>query len=185
LSGPTPTLDGARVLLRAPEARDHERMFTWYNDPEIVAPFDRFQIDGFDEFLASLQSALDEPGSTAPRFVIEERTRHELLGFVGHYQAHPVLAETDIWYVMGQVAARGQGLGSEAVGLLVDHLLAVGPAPRVGATSDVENVASTRLLERVGFRREGTIRSVLFHHGQWHDVFLYGITKAERPGVPP
>ncbi|MCI4322647.1 MAG: GNAT family N-acetyltransferase [Thermoplasmata archaeon] len=181
----TPTLEGARVNLRAPEARDHEQMFSWYNDPEIVSPFDRFELDGFDDFLASLRATPDDPRSTAPRFVIEDRARHEMLGFVGHYEAHPVLAEVDIWYVMGRVASRGQGLGSEAVGLLVDHLLATGPAPRVGATSDVENVASTKLLERVGFRREGTIRSVLFHHGRWHDVFLYGITKAERPTPAP
>ncbi len=139
-------------MLRPPTARDHERLFAWYNDPEIVAPFDRFQIDAFDAFLAALEAAPEDPASTAPRWVIEERATHELLGFVGHYQAHPVLAETDVWYVMGRVASRGHGFGSEAVGLLVDHLLDVGPAPRVGATTDVENVSSIRLLERVGFR---------------------------------
>jgi RimJ/RimL family protein N-acetyltransferase len=63
--------------------------------------------------------------------------------------------------------------------LLVDHLFRTEFVERVGATCDVDNVPSYRLLEGLDFRHEGTLRSALFHHGRWHDVRVYGVTRAE------
>jgi RimJ/RimL family protein N-acetyltransferase len=181
-----PVLDGRAVRLRPPEPRDLERIFAWYNDPEIVAPFDRFSVDAFEEFARSVEAAPKDPVSLAPRFVVETKVPEELVGVVGHYRPHPVLQFVDVWYVLGRREARGRGLGHEAVGLLVDHLFETEPVERLGATCDLENVPSARLLEGLGFRREGTLRSALFHHGRWHDVHVYGLTRAERrPGPPP
>ena len=90
-----------------------------------------------------------------------------------------MLTLTDVWYVVADTAERGKGYGSEAVELLIDHLFRSLALERVGATTDVANAASTRLLERIGLEREGTIRRSLFHHGAWHDVHLYGLTRPE------
>jgi len=174
-------LEGTAVRLRPPAASDLEGIFTWYNDPEIVAPFDRFVTDTFDEFARAVETAPTEPASLAPRFVVETRSEGEVVGVVGHYRPHPVLEFVDVWYLLGRTAARGRGYGREAVGLLVRHLFATETLERVGATCDVENVPSYRLLERLGFRREGTLRAALFHHGRWHDVYVYGLTRGELP----
>ena len=119
------------------------------------------------------------------RFAIERRDERKVVGAVGYYRAHPVLEYTDVWYVLGDREARGRGLGRESVRLLVDHLFASSAVERVGATCDVENVASYRLLERLGFRLEGTLRSALFHHGNWHDVRVYGVTRTEWAAKVP
>jgi len=173
-------LEGPTVRLRPPGPADLEGIFAWYNDAEIVAPFDRFSTDTFDDFARSVRDAPGDPRSLAPRFVVETRSPTAVVGVVGHYRPHPVLEFVDVWYVLGRPEARGRGLGSEAVGLLVDHLFATETVERVGATCDVENVASVRLLERLRFRREATMRSALFHHGRWHDVHVYGLTRGER-----
>jgi len=176
-------LDGPSVRLRPPEPRDLEGIFAWYNDAEIVAPYDRFSADTFDEFARSVRAAAEDPVSLAPRFVVETRTPEEVVGVVGHYRPHPVLEFVDVWYILGKPEARGHGFGREAVGLLVDHLFATQTVERLGATCDVENVPSIRLLEGLRFRREGTLRAALFHHGRWHDVHVYGLTRAEQaPG---
>ncbi len=178
-------LEGPSVRLRPPEARDLEGIFAWYNDAELVAPYDRFAVDTFDEFVRSVEEARSAPVALGPRFVVETRASPEVVGVVGHYRPHPVLEFVDVWYVLGKPAARGRGYGREAVGLLTDHLFATETLERVGATCDVENVPSYRLLEGLGFRREGTLRSALYHHGRWHDVHVYGITRAERPPARP
>ena len=172
-------LEGTRVRLRPLAPTEYSSVFAWYNDAETVAPFDRFSVDTFEEFSRAVSSAADDPTSLAPRFAIERRSDMKVVGVVGYYRAHPVLEYTDIWYVLGDRSARGQGLGRESVALLVDHLFAAGVLERVGATCDVENVASYRLLEGLGFRLEGTLRSALFHHGRWHDFRVYGVTRAE------
>ena len=179
-----PLLQGYELRLRAPAAADLPKLFDWYNDPENVAPFDRFSLDSFEAFESAVWAAGDDPRSLAPRFVIERTADGAPLGFVGHYRPHPVLETTDVWYVLGDRSARGKGFGKEAVGLLVDYLFHEVRLARVGATVDVENVPSYRLLESLGFRREGTLRSALFHHGRWHDVLVYGVTRPEWSEAP-
>ncbi len=180
-------LEGPSVRLRPLVPDDYATVFGWYNDPEVVAPFDRFSVDTMDSFVRSVEAAPTDRSSLAARFVVERKDPPGVVGFVGHYLPHPVLEYVDVWYVMGDRAARGKGYGREAVRLLVDHVYATSSVDRVGATCDVENAASYRLVEGLGFRREGTLRSALFHHARWHDVYVYGITRAEwtaraRPG---
>jgi RimJ/RimL family protein N-acetyltransferase len=177
-------LEGTLVRLRPLAPADYPRVFAWYNDPEIVAPFDRFSVDTFDAFSAGVASAAGDPTSLAPRFVIEPRDTGKVVGVVGYYRAHPVLEYTDVWYVLGDHEARGRGFGRESVRLLTDFLFATSPLERVGATCDVENVPSYRLLEGLGFRHEGTLKAALFHHGRWHDVRVYGVTRTEWEARP-
>jgi [ribosomal protein S5]-alanine N-acetyltransferase len=178
-------LEGRSVRLRPADRADLEGIFSWYNDPEIVAPHDRFSTDTFDEFVHAVESAPHDLVSLAPRFVVETVADRDVVGVVGHYRPHPVLESVDVWYILGKLEARGHGFGREAVGLLTDHLFATETIERVGATVDVDNAPSCRLLEAIGFRREGTLRSALFHHGRWHAVHVYGVNRAERAQPAP
>jgi len=178
-------LEGTRVRLRPLVPADYPSVFSWYNDPETVAPFDRFSVDTFDSFSQAVAAASGDIASLAPRYAVERILDGKVVGVVGHYRAHPVLEYTDVWYVLGDRGARGQGIGREAVRLLVDHLFSTEALERVGATCDVDNVASYRLLEGLGFRHEGTLRFALYHHGRWHDVRVYGITRAEWASKAP
>jgi RimJ/RimL family protein N-acetyltransferase len=177
-------LDGPRIQLRAPSSQDAKAIFRWYNDPEVVAPYDRFSLDRFEDFERSIREAPSDPTSLAPRYVMLLREGGSPVGVVGHYVPHPVLETVDLWYVVGERAARQKGYATEAVTLLVDHLFTTLPLPRLGATCDVANTPSIRLLERIGFRREGVLRAALFHHAQWHDIAVYGLMREERPPPP-
>jgi [ribosomal protein S5]-alanine N-acetyltransferase len=172
-------LEGPRIRLRPVTPEDAKRTFSWYNEPEIVAPFDRFSVDTFEEFERSIREAPDDPTSLAPRYVVALRDGDVPIGFVGYYMPHPVLETLDVWYVIGDPQARRKGYATEAVGLLLTHLFDTTGLPRLGATVDVENQPSVALLERLGFRREGVLRSALLHHARWHDIAVYGILKGE------
>lgn len=175
-----PPLHGPKVRLRPPVPSDYDVLYSWFSDPQVVAPYDRFLSESYDGFVHSMSTSTDDPASLVPRFVVERAEAPGPVGVVGHFSPHPVLETVEVWYIMGDRAARGHGYGSEAVGLLTDHLFQTTSVERVGATCDVENVASARLVEGLGFRREGTLRSAFYHHGRWHDVYLYGVTRAER-----
>jgi RimJ/RimL family protein N-acetyltransferase len=71
---------------------------------------------------------------------------------------------------------RGQGWGSLAQRLLADHLLA--GAHRVEASTDVDNVAEQRSLEKAGFHREGILRGAQMRaDGRHHDLVMYARTR--------
>jgi ribosomal-protein-alanine N-acetyltransferase len=181
---PAAAAAGEPVRLRPIRPEDYPLLFDWYNDAELIAPFDRFSVDTWESFVTSIESAAEDPASLAARFAVERVADGKMLGFVGYYAAHPVLTLVDVWYVLGDRAERGKGYGLSAVRQLVAHVFATQPVERVGATCDVENVPSARLLERIGLEREGLLHQALFHHGRWHDVLVYGVTRARWAPTP-
>ena len=70
------------------------------------------------------------------------------------------------------VDARGRGVATRAVGALVEHALANGIC-RVEAHVRLGNEASERVLERLGFEREGIKRRHLRHRGVRVDATLF------------
>jgi [ribosomal protein S5]-alanine N-acetyltransferase len=80
---------------------------------------------------------------------------------------------------------RGQGIGTRAQQLLVEYLFTHTPTQRLEATTQPENVAEQRALERVGFVREGTMRQAEWRDGAYRDIVLFGRTRPvphERSG---
>ena len=69
----------------------------------------------------------------------------------------------------------GQGLMSEALWAVVRHGFDHLGIAKLEADVFVENHASIALLERIGFKREGTVRRVHRKRGRWVDAHLYGI----------
>jgi ribosomal-protein-alanine N-acetyltransferase len=53
---------------------------------------------------------------------------------------------------------------------------------RIAAACRPENVASARVLEKIGMRYEGTLRSHMFLRGTWRDSLLYAAI-SETTGI--
>ncbi|RJQ81128.1 GNAT family N-acetyltransferase [Amycolatopsis panacis] len=75
--------------------------------------------------------------------------------------------------------ARGHGIGTEAHRLLVRYLFAHTQFNRVEATTEVENRAEQRALEKAGFVREGVLRGFDFRDGQWRDHVQYSVIRSD------
>jgi RimJ/RimL family protein N-acetyltransferase len=68
---------------------------------------------------------------------------------------------------------RGKGVGTTAQRLLADHLFSTTLVNRLEATTEIDNVAEQRALERAGFVREGVLRGRGFARGKWRDGVMY------------
>lgn len=76
---------------------------------------------------------------------------------------------------------RGQGLGTLAQRMLSDYLLQ--SAHRVEASTDVDNHAEQRSLEKSGFTREGVLRGAQYRaDGLHHDLVMYARTRDTLAG---
>jgi len=74
---------------------------------------------------------------------------------------------------------KGKGYGTEATQLMVDYLFLSRNIFRIQATANVRNKASQRVLEKAGFKIEGTIRKYLLVRGVWTDYYLLSILREE------
>ncbi len=102
-------------------------------------------------------------------------------GLVGEARVtvrNPVHRIGDIGYVLRQ-SQWGQGYGTEVARLLVRMGFWVPGLHRVEATCDPANVASRRVLEKVGMRPEGCMRENFWIRGSWRDSLLFAILEHE------
>ena len=75
--------------------------------------------------------------------------------------------------------ARGHGFGTEAQRLLAELLLEQFAVERVEASTDVDNVAEQRSLDKAGFTREGVVRRAQFRAGGYHDLVGYSFVRED------
>lgn len=78
------------------------------------------------------------------------------------------------------VEHRGQGYGTAAHELIASHLFLTTTIERLEASTDVENLAEQRALEKAGFTREGRLRHAWFRAGSWRDTILYSRLRADE-----
>lgn len=79
---------------------------------------------------------------------------------------------------------RGRGLGTAAQNALAEYLFATTLNQRLEASTDVENIAEQRALEKAGFQREGVLRHAQFRDGSWHDLVMFSRLRSDRPAGP-
>jgi ribosomal-protein-alanine N-acetyltransferase len=70
----------------------------------------------------------------------------------------------------------GQGLCTRAVALVAEFAFERAGLHRIQAGVMTRNVASARVLEKVGFRHEGRALRYLFINGAWEDHDIYALT---------
>lgn len=75
---------------------------------------------------------------------------------------------------------QGRGLMAPALELLLDDLFTGTALARIEARCAVDNVASQQVLERLGFTREGRLRSYFRLRGQRVDNYLYALLRDDR-----
>ena len=74
---------------------------------------------------------------------------------------------------------RGQGLTTEAAGAVVDRVFLDTQLGRVWARVDTPNLASIRVLEKLGLRREAVMRRCHVRQDKLIDLAVYGLLRPE------
>ena len=170
-----------RLKLRSFQTQDIEPFSAYRSDPAVAqyqgweAPY---SIEQATAFVAEMQNCvLGTPGEWY-QIAIEREVDGQLLGDVAVH----TLAEDGKQAEIGFTLARdyhGQGFAREAVTAVFTHLFTQLNFHRLIAICDVENIASQRLLERLGMRREAHYVENYWFKGAWHSEYLYAILHHE------
>jgi len=89
-------------------------------------------------------------------WVVVRRSDGRIIGDIGTHGPPDRAGSVEIGYALAP-SVRGQGVGTEAVAALVGRLSAVPGIRRITAVTGADNTASRRLLERLGFRLDGSL----------------------------
>jgi RimJ/RimL family protein N-acetyltransferase len=168
-----------RLVLRRFRASDAETLAAYRSDPDVAryqswtvpVPLEQARV-----LVASLAAGdPDRPGWF--QYAVERTEDRAHIGDVG-VDLHENRRQAEIGFTLAP-AYQHRGYAGEAVRAVLDHLFRVRGLHKVSAEADARNAASARLLERVGFIREGLRRSHTWIKGEWTDDLLFGLLADE------
>jgi len=178
-----PQLETERLLLRRMSVDDVDFYFRQFSDPDIV------ELTTFDA-PKDLEGARDElheycldnfVNDTGIRWGITEKGSPDLIGTCGFYKWVKHAKRAEIGYDLVE-AYRRQGIMTEALTSMIDFLFGSVQMNRLEALTIPMNEGSNRLLQKLGFKREGVLRENTYFQGKFLDDHLYALLKRDWVG---
>jgi RimJ/RimL family protein N-acetyltransferase len=186
MSLPTPTLLTERLRLRPFTSADEGALFALHTNAHVLRYWDappwtaRERATRFVE--ASTRLAED---GTGVRLAIDRLADDVFLGWCSLSRWNPDFCSAAMGYCLNDTAW-GLGYATEAARAVLEWAFDALPLNRVQAETDTRNVASARVLEKLGFVREGTLREDCIVNGDVSDSWVYGLLKREwTPSAKP
>jgi RimJ/RimL family protein N-acetyltransferase len=165
------------VTLRPLDIDDLELTYAWHADLgiEIASGWGRRQ--ALSTFRQRFEALLASPPQEHRIFGIE--VEKKLIGRIDLSLIDAANRHAMIGFFIGAPEFRGRGHAKTAIRLLLDYAFTVENLDRVHAQVYGFNARSRRLLQSAGFTAEGVLRQHEVHHGQRHDMYLFGMLKPE------
>jgi RimJ/RimL family protein N-acetyltransferase len=174
-------LSTERLQLRAFVEGDWQAMHAMLSDPEVIRYIPAGSASE-EETREHVQALIVGHKDHPPRynFAVVLRSEDAFIGMcflsIGSRAGEP--RQADLGYLLDR-RYWGQGYATEATRAVLDFGFRKLDLHRVYATCRPANVASSRVLEKLGMRREAHFRQHRHIKGAWHDSYLYAILDHE------
>lgn len=187
-----PTLETERLILRPVTAADATAAFLYASNPAVTrfTLFETHQtIDDGRWFVTDYtrsRYASREPDPFA--IVLKADPLKTMVGSVGTHWASQPNGTMELGFSLAE-PYWGRGLVAEASRAVIGYVFAEYAVERLQAQVFVGNGASERVCQKLGFAREGVLRSLVLRRGRWWDIVMYSLLRAEweqrqTPGRP-
>lgn len=174
-----PILTTGRLTLRRLQLFDAADVLVFRGDWE-VQKYNGPLLQNVKEAQALIGELHDEYGAmTGVSWAVTRTDDDVVLGLFGLHHWSRYHRRAEVGYDLAR-ACWGKGIASEALRAIIHFGFERMNLNRIFASTIADNHRSIRLLERVGFQREGTKRHhILGEDGTFHDGAMYSLLKYE------
>jgi len=169
-----------RLVLREFEEADWHAVAAYQSDPRYLRyyPWTTRTPADARAFVAMFIGWQREAPRYRYQLAITRRDDGRLIGNCGIRKAEAGASVAELGYELDP-SYWHHGYATEAATAMLRFAFDDLDLHRVSAVCIAENVASTRVLERLGMRLEGRMREREYYKGRWWDVLLYAILARE------
>jgi len=174
-------LQTSRLILRNFQDSDLEAFFAYRNDPEVAKyqgwdfPYPR---ERAERFIQSIKEVTLPIQGEWIQYAVVLKDTNELIGDLGCHVKNADSRQAVIGFTIASNHWR-KGYANESVPILLKFLFEDMNMHRVTADCDANNIASFRLLEKLGFRREAHFVESFHFNGAYSSEFYYGMLQRE------
>lgn len=166
------------IALRELVVADAPILHAWFNDPETV-------LTGFSDPV--LPQSVQRVEQRIRRWLETPDRRDyvilddgEPIGIGQIYNVDYRNLSCELGVVVGNKQKRGKGIGREVLTSLVDFAFNQMNLRRCAAKIIDGHIPSVRLVESLGFIKEGVLRQAVFKNGQYWDIHIYALLNPVR-----
>jgi ribosomal-protein-alanine N-acetyltransferase len=171
------TLHTERLTLRWLTEDDADAYYRIFSDPVVMRYWSSAPWTSMAQAHAAIADSLAENRSgTACRFGVVRRDTNELIGHIKLYDIHAASRRCDLGYALA-TAHWGHGYLAEAMRAALSHAFDTLDMNRIEADIDPRNEASAKVLEKMGFQKEGYMPERWIVNGEVCDTVFYGLLK--------
>ena len=168
-------IESKRLMIRNFSVEDVNDVYEFMSDPKM-ARFELHPQMSWDETVSYIKKfsfvALSKEESWA-EYAIELKSHYRVIGGLSAKYIDDRFEQIEIGYRIHPEFQK-QGLATEAAALLIKELFRQG-VRRVIASTAIDNVASWKVMEKLGMKREAHFRKKVLIHGEYQDEFVYAI----------
>jgi RimJ/RimL family protein N-acetyltransferase len=172
-------IETERAFLRPIEKEDNEQIFSYRSDSET----NKYQgwipktLNDVNEFISKNPDEINKP-ETWFQLVIIEKSTNKIIGDIGIHFIDSDNFQSEIGCTLSK-EYQGKGFATETMRATVDYLFKKLYKHRIVTSIDPQNIDSIKLVERIGFRKEGHFKESLLIDGKWVDDIVYALLDRE------
>jgi len=158
------------IRLREVRESDYQSLFRWTNDRNLRIKSAPFRPVSWEEHITWLSGLLHD--STRELLIIDAVETEIPIGQILLSGISQIHRSCEFSIRIGEAENRGIGLGSTALGLMIDHAWNDLGLHRIELSVFSDNQAAQRAYQKAGFVVEGIKREAAFVDGSWRDVVI-------------
>lgn len=174
-------LETERLIIRQLTPDDVHDCFAITSDPRVLAMMvvteRQTTIEQTKQYIADL-CAQYEKDNTGLWAVVEKGSKR-VIGLCGLIEYKARFRRAELCYMFAY-DVWGKGYATEACRAVADYGFTAMNLNRIEAPVDPENIASIRVLEKLGMQCEGLLRQRVICNGEPRDRAFYGLLKKDR-----
>lgn len=166
-----------RLLLRRLLISDVEDMFEYTSDARVTKYLEwshHIEIDQARYFITKILKEYDNE-KHAFLWAIELVSDAKMIGVIRIYDYSPQNKRAEISYILNP-AYQGKGYIGEAIGIFLNYCFNNLDITRIQAKCSTDNIASEKVMQKVGMHHEGIMRKYFYIDGLIKDALLYAVT---------
>lgn len=178
-----PILETERLLLREWDTADAEDLFAFYSIEDVVHYTPITAYTTLEQAVTKAKNFRDwfrVKQSSVTWAVVLKDTR-KIIGECSLHSFSPENERAEVGYAYSP-EVWGKGIASESIRKIVDYGFtdfSLFPINRLEANTDPRNIASAKLLEKLGFTKEGHLRQRHIEKGEAVDSIVYAMLRGE------
>ncbi len=171
-------LIGNTVYLRAIEKEDLQLLKKWICDEKVT----HYLETGARPPSTELLNEEYEQGLKTQKdvsFLLISKKKDIPIGWGGLYNIDWIKRSSELRFFIGETKFWKMTAALESEKLLLQYAFEKLNLHKVIGGANVENKGSWKVMERVGFVKEGVFRDAVYRNGKYYDAYMYSILRSE------